>query len=317
MIRLATLFVFVLSTAPLHAANAHFDPATGFKPAQRSLSDVFLQLAASLEHYGSPLPYLRHIVGEHGRIEAKYEKAHGKKPSSTRAKSIDAAYLAKFEENWNLLAPVLDLEQRTKTIGKTMREGIEGKSGKGTIAVNLLNLHQLRIYNDMFSKKARVRTIGSKELRIELGKLRKPGSAWTLRDTVEVEQKIDPKEQAQYLDLLKKKRFTERDFAAIERFYKTTFDKLSKNGQAELSRRTWSGTRRGGEGENEHRPRLEAEAATRAIEGEFGKLFAKVSEKLEPAAAKKVKRWIEAIATELVGVANSELEAAILESIEE
>ena len=36
-----------------------FDPAKGFKPAQRDLTEVYLQLAASLENFGSPEPYLR------------------------------------------------------------------------------------------------------------------------------------------------------------------------------------------------------------------------------------------------------------------
>ena len=35
---------------------ASFDPAKGFKPAQSDLTEVFLQLAGSLEYYGSPEP---------------------------------------------------------------------------------------------------------------------------------------------------------------------------------------------------------------------------------------------------------------------
>ena len=44
---------------PVHSAS--FDPVKGFKPAQSDLTEVFLQIADSLEFYGGPEPYLRHM----------------------------------------------------------------------------------------------------------------------------------------------------------------------------------------------------------------------------------------------------------------
>src|SRR5579862_5578741 len=70
-----------------------FDPAKGFKPAQRDLTEIFLQLAGSLEYYGSPEPYLRHVASEHKRIEALYRQKFGKNPTSFRPAYVDDAYI--------------------------------------------------------------------------------------------------------------------------------------------------------------------------------------------------------------------------------
>ena len=63
---------------------ASFDPAKGFKPAQTDLTEIFLQIAGSLECYGSPEPYLRQMAKEHERIEALYLQKRGKAPTSYR-----------------------------------------------------------------------------------------------------------------------------------------------------------------------------------------------------------------------------------------
>lgn len=78
-----------------------FDQAKGFKPAQRDLTEVFLQIAGSLENYGSPVPYLQHMATEHLRIEALYQQKKGKAPRSYRPAYMTDAYLAKLAANWN------------------------------------------------------------------------------------------------------------------------------------------------------------------------------------------------------------------------
>ncbi len=129
-----------------------FTPAKGFKPAQRNLTEIFLQLAGSLECYGSPEPYLRHVASEHARIEALYRKKSGRAPKSYRPDHMTDAYIDKLAANWRLLAPKLGLDAFAKEIGDDMREAIKGTRGTGTIVVDILNRHQSRVFNQMSGK---------------------------------------------------------------------------------------------------------------------------------------------------------------------
>jgi hypothetical protein len=86
---------------------ATFDPAKGFKPAQSDLTDVFLQIAGSLEYYGTPEPYLRHMKAEHERVEAKYQKQTGHKPQSFCPAYMNSAYFDQFTANWQHMAAPL------------------------------------------------------------------------------------------------------------------------------------------------------------------------------------------------------------------
>src|ERR1700710_154064 len=72
---------------------ASFDPAKGFKPAQRDLTEIFLQIAGSLEANGSPEGYLRHVASEHTRIEALYREKFGKAPRSFRPGYMTDTYI--------------------------------------------------------------------------------------------------------------------------------------------------------------------------------------------------------------------------------
>ncbi len=120
----------------------HFDPARGFKPAQANLTEVFLQQAESLEHHGSPEPYIRHMQAEHQRISALYEKKTGKPHVSLIPTHMTEAYIERLVQNWNTLSAPLGLEPFAKEIGGHMREGIMGTRLSGTLAVQIFNDHQ-------------------------------------------------------------------------------------------------------------------------------------------------------------------------------
>jgi hypothetical protein len=131
---------------------ASFDPAKGFKPAQSDLTEIYLQIAGSLEYYGSPEPYLRHMKAEHERIEAKYQQRRGSGSKSFLPSYMDDAYFDKFSEVWTKLSPKLGLEPLAKNTGHYMREAITGTRGTGTILVEIFNTHQARVNAAMTGK---------------------------------------------------------------------------------------------------------------------------------------------------------------------
>jgi hypothetical protein len=143
-----------------------FDPAKGFKPAQRDLTEIFLQLAGSLEAYGSPEPYLRHVAAEHARIEALYRQKFGKAPKSYRPAYMTDAYIDGLAKNWNALSPKLGLEAYAKNVGHTMRDAIKGTRGNGTVIVDILNRHQTKVFDQIAGKGGKVADFES--LRSEL-----------------------------------------------------------------------------------------------------------------------------------------------------
>ncbi len=131
---------------------ASFDPAKGFKPAQNDLTEIFLQIAGSLEYYGSPVPYMQHMQKEHTRVEALYLAKMGAAAKSYRPDYMTDAYLNRFAETWDTLSPKLGLSTLTKEIGNTMRDGITGTRNTGTLAVELFNEHQSRVAQAMQGK---------------------------------------------------------------------------------------------------------------------------------------------------------------------
>ncbi|MFD0894728.1 hypothetical protein KBB96_05075 [Luteolibacter ambystomatis] len=110
----------------------HFNPANGFKPAQRNLTAIFLQMAGSFEHYGTPANYLRHANAEAKRVEAAWLKAKGK-PAKFRPEYFTEEYIEKLITGWNQMERVLALESFTRTSGRQMRYAIIG-SGSMTPA---------------------------------------------------------------------------------------------------------------------------------------------------------------------------------------
>jgi hypothetical protein len=129
-----------------------FDPQKGFRPAQKDLTEIFLQIAGSLEFYGSPEPYLRHMASEHKRIDAKYQKKYGKLPTSCRPENLTDDYIDLLSRFWKRLSPGLELEPFAKEIGNVMRDGIRGTRGSGTIIVEIFNEHQNQALDAMAGK---------------------------------------------------------------------------------------------------------------------------------------------------------------------
>jgi len=129
-----------------------YTPAKGFKPAQRDLTEVFLQLAGSLEAHGSPEPYLRHVAAEHRRVENLYRGKSGKAPRSYCPSYMTDAYLDKLSANWNLLSPKLGLDAWARETGHLMRNAIKGTRGTGTTVIEIFNHHQTRVFDEMAGK---------------------------------------------------------------------------------------------------------------------------------------------------------------------
>lgn len=128
-----------------------FDPANGFK-LQRDLTEIFLQLAGSLESYGSPEPYLRQMAKEHARIEALYLEKTGTAARSFRPAYMTDAYIDRLASNWKLLSPKIGLEPYAKEVGHLMRNAVKGTRGNGTLIVDILNRHQKRVFDEMAGK---------------------------------------------------------------------------------------------------------------------------------------------------------------------
>jgi len=129
-----------------------FDPAKGFKPAQRDLTEVFLQLAGSLESYGSPIPYVKHVAAENRRVEEIYRAKNKKTPPTFRPAHMTDEYINRTAANWDLLSPKIGLEPFAKEFGHMMRDAIKGTRGTGTILVDIFNEHQSAVFSGFTGK---------------------------------------------------------------------------------------------------------------------------------------------------------------------
>lgn len=108
----------------------NYDPKKGFGEADKSLTTIFLKIAGSLEHHGSPEPYLKWMLEkEHPRIAAKWEKATDKKRTS-RPDYLTDSYLKKLLAGWKGLEKPLALEKLCRESGRYMRFAIEGSWNK-------------------------------------------------------------------------------------------------------------------------------------------------------------------------------------------
>ena len=108
----------------------NYDPKKGFGEAEKSLTTIFLKIAGSLEHHGSPEPYLKWMLEkEHPRIASKWEKATGRKRTS-RPDYLTAQYLEKLLAGWKGLEKPLALEMLCRESGRYMRYAIDGSWNK-------------------------------------------------------------------------------------------------------------------------------------------------------------------------------------------
>lgn len=277
-----------------------FDPNAGFRPAQRNLTSVFYQLAGSLEHYGEPWPYLRHIRAEHDRIAAKYREKTGREMVPYLPDSISEEYIEEMSRNWNELAPKLKLEQLTKDSGRSLRLAIDGEKNQGTSLILLFNWHADRVYQDIIS--GGERHVGYRQLREELLKLVNEGETDFLARR---ESDLSEAEQKAFLSHLNKSRFTKADFEALEAFYAAPYGRLSRYGKSLLSYRIAAGQK------GEDIPAPDSEKYSREFLERYEVLFKKFDDQLSPSLAAELRDWVSGLVGQTAYVAHIEYELGI------
>lgn len=124
--------LIILAFQPVFAGEEvkKYDPEKGFKPAQSSLTEIMMQLAESLEHHKSPEPYIRHIMAEHKRIDAKYAKATDNTKSSSRPAYLTDETVETLLNNWKRIEKPLEFNDMSRKIGVYMRHAIRGSWNK-------------------------------------------------------------------------------------------------------------------------------------------------------------------------------------------
>ncbi|TLD71474.1 hypothetical protein FEM03_08080 [Phragmitibacter flavus] len=289
-----------------------FDPNEGFKPAQTNLTNIFLQIAGSMEYYGSPEPYIEHIQAEHGRVSEKFRSKTGKTRNSLPDHLTDE-YLNQLVTNWNLLSPKLGLDVLAKEAGRCTRQGIQGEQNTGTVAIEILNRHQELVFEAMKGGNSVEGGFEHLQLKLQSALVSGSGSAVSRKDVaalVEQENALNAAERKQYEVLLSYAQFTREHFGQLEQFYKTGFDKLTEEGKEEISRRAWNGT----QSQKPDNFLLDAVTSYRQYQTLQTELFNKLDAALPEEASAKFKRVISGIFMDLGALAQSELEIGILES---
>ena len=305
------------ATSPAYVA--FYNPAAGFKPAQPSLTQIFLQIAGSLEYSGSPEGYIRHMQQEHARISKKFSASTGQSHVSRLPAHMTPEYLDRLVSNWKVLSPKLGLEELAMEAGRCTRKAIRGTSDKGTVVITIFNEHQAIVANAMEKgiwEGADYEHLQSR-LEAELELLPSSEAAKIIASQqeryftilAEKEQALNQSERADYITFLRLPRFRKADFAELERFYKKPYDKLSKEGKDEMSHRVWSGTRP----DDSKAIKTDAISAANEFLSTKAALFGKIDSALPPEKATKIKAAIDGVFRDLGRLAHSELEIAILE----
>lgn len=276
--------------------TSFYNPNKGFKAAQTSLADIFLQLAGSMEHHGSPEPYLRHVLGEDGRIAKKYLATNDKEMASVLANYMTEEYIQKLAENWNKLSPRLKLDELARNMGRAIRLSLNGQNGE-TSLILLLNHHQnIMVQND-----------GLKSLCEDLVKVRNQGEATVM---AEQETALSQSEQNLFKTFLEKPRFKKSDFQTLESFYRDggPHDRLSENGKKLMSVRTWAGTK------SASIPTKDAQQNLQVAWGLLDELYNKLEKAGTPIESlTEFKTWMTAVAENIGRAAQAEIRLAAIE----
>lgn len=322
MTRFLGILALIVSFASNLAADTppeyqqSYDPQTGFTAAQTNLTKIFLQVAGSLEHHGSPAPYIRHMQAEHKRISALFAKQTGKATTRMPAHMTDE-YIDKFIANWNALSPKLGLDKLAREAGRSAREAIQGPDGNGTVLIHILNRHQEEIVKTMQNKGENgifenLRRMLAAELEFAETSEGSAGNRSikpSISILVDLEAALTKAEREQYQSFLMKERFLPSDSKALETFYKGPYDKLTEQGKAQMSRRVWAGTRKSAAPNKENspiKPFREFQEAKAAI-------FEKIDAALTPEKAALIKKAIDGAFLDTARLAHSEFEIGMLE----
>ena len=291
-------------------STAFYNPEKGFKPAQTNLTEIFLQLAGSLEHHGSPEPYIRHVQAENQRISLLVEQKIGKPYCGMPAHMSDE-YLNQFITNWNALSTKLALDELAKEAGKGTRNVLRGSRDTGTFVIAIINTHQEEVVQTMKGKsKNGSFEILQARLGTELGFTVPnpiPLSGEGIAALVEREKALTEEERKEYAALLKYERFYKVKFGALDSFYKRVFDKLTEDGQAEISKRVWGGIR-GSETDKQ-----DAINNTLILKKKFAELFKRIDSVLPTDQAQQVQGVVKSFFIDVARLAHSEFEIGIME----
>lgn len=301
------------------APASSYNPVAGFKPAQPSLTQVFLQIAGSLEATGSPEGYIRHMQQEHARISKKFAAATGQSHVSRMPAHMTPEYLDRLISNWKVLSPKLGLDALAMEAGRCAHKAIRGTNGKGTVIIKIFNEHQAIVANAMEKgiwEGADYEHLQSR-LEAELGLLPFSEAAKIIAAQQELyfailaekERALNQSERADYIALLRHPRFTKSDFAALDQFYKKPYKMLSEQGKDEMSQRVWAGTHP----DEAKAIKTDAISAANEFLSTKAALFGKIDAALQPEKASKIKAAIDGVFLDLGELAHSELEIAILD----
>ena len=300
--------ILLVSTATSPLSLGQEKAGFVFKPADTSLALVFQQMAGSLEHYGTPVPYLRHILAEHERIEALYYKKKGKKPRSYKPDWLTTEYIAKLEKNWAKLSPKLGLDGFARRSGKRINAAIDSEN---SFVIELCNAHQKQVFEKM---------VGRGKGNPNYAKFREEFLARLKSDSVidhqaRVEFALTASQSKAYRRFLAKPRIERSDFPALEKFYKNGYDNLTDLGKSRMSRRVWDGTRKKPpnpitEDQASYR---RARAELKAIEKDMQAIFARLEKYLPEQDASQLKDWLQNVVDVSCEAAESEIRTAIAE----
>ncbi|MBL9144925.1 MAG: hypothetical protein JNM99_14690 [Verrucomicrobiaceae bacterium] len=299
---------------------ASFDPTKGFKPAQTNLTDIYLQMAASLECYGSPEPYIRHIQREHQRISFLYEQKSGKPLPNQMPSHMTESYMDKLVQNWTSLSQPLKLDALAKEAGRSVREAILGPRMTGTVVIEIFNHHQAELAKQMRDEphapcsfeqlQSQLSTMLAFDVSLPEMNGKKPERAEAIVAIVAQEKTLSATERKEYASLLSHDKFSKAEFTELDHFYSTAHDKLTATGKSEMSKRVWAGTH---QAEPDH-TRLDAINSAQVFRSELAATLARIDAVAKKEKAAVIKEVVTGVFIDLGTLAQAELAIAILES---
>ena len=299
------IFLLTIAVASAGEEKAEFK----FKPAQGSLAAVAKGLADGLEHHGSPVPYLRHVLSEHERIHAKYRDKMKREAAVTLPEWLNDDYIKKTERGWAKLSPAFELDQFSRKTGKRLNSAIAVRNG---FLVEMLNAYQTQTFDMMTSNG---KTGDYSGLKSEI--LARLKSKSVIDHAVRVEIELSAEMAKLYREFMGLERFRKSDFSNLERFYsdKNGRDVLSDLGKNRMSRRVAAGTDHDIPGaltaDRKHFAKVMEIVAP--IEEDLQLIYRAADGGLPEEQATIVKSWIAKLIDEVAEAAHSELMVAILE----
>ncbi len=287
-----------------------FDPAQGFKPAQKNLTNIFLQIAGSMECTGTPEGYIRHMQAEHARVSGKFASKMGKPHNSRLPSHMTPQYVDRLIANWKIFSSKLQLDALAKDAGRCARMAIRGTKDTGTIAILIFNDHQKLVADEMRGKSGQ--HVGFQELRARLEtelEWEKPKPAQPPAEIAQRETALTESERQEFAALLKHEHFSKAEFGRLEHFYSHGYDKLTDEGKNQMSQRIWDGTRSGKPADI----RKDAISAAHDFHNALNQQFEKLDARLPAATSAQVKTAVSEVFLDLGDMAQSELEIGILD----